>query len=78
MAGYTVTMIHCTAVDLELHLMIPVCVLRVHENLVGNFGVALLALIFCRSFTTLSSMVCGFLYCVMLSMYSDHQAVSLS
>ena len=66
MAGYTVTMIHCIAVDQEV---IPVCALRVHENVVGialTFGIVLLALIFCRSFTALSSMGCGFLYCVML------------
>ena len=34
MAGYTVTMIHCIAVDQEGFLMIPVCTLRVHENIV--------------------------------------------
>ena len=34
MAGYTVTMIHCISVDQEGFLMIPVCTLRVHENIV--------------------------------------------
>ena len=29
MAGYTVTMIHCIAVDQEGFLMIPVCALRI-------------------------------------------------